>query len=335
MLRAGRSTGVQSGHPRLLQSPGHESCEGRSEWQVSEWTVWRPYPPQLTPKPRSDSAQDGDPPPGNAAGQAGNPPAARAAEAEGRRENLESGRQGRRGAAGTSAPAPMLESVPPLQRPTRPRHPAQRSRPAAASSPKSGHTLEPEAGEHPHAPPQVPTFSGRCPGQRGGLRPAAPRLPLGLSRGLARPPGSRARRVAAAAPPPRGREARTRGPEPPPRRKRPPRPRLLGAARRTPQAAAAALSLRKRIPPRPRQPRSKGGGGGGGRKPEARDKGAGLGWAEAGQCRRVGVSRGHGGRGRGLCRGLRVPQFPFLLRTGILKCTPVLRELYCPPIRGD
>lgn len=161
--------------------------------------------------------------------------------------------------------------------------------------------------------------------RRGLLGPAAPRLPQGLSRGLARPPGSRARRAAAATapPPPGGGRRRLGGPEPPPGRKRPPRHLLLCAADPAPPsrclrplppethsypAASAAPEARRRRRRRWRRQEDRGPG------QRSWQSGAGAG---------LGEPRG-AGRGGGLGRAFAVPQFLFMPGDGGVGVAPKL-----------
>ncbi|XP_034885415.1 translation initiation factor IF-2-like [Mirounga leonina] len=276
------------------RSPGHGSGQAPYEWQVSRRPVAGPGPVLRRPPPRRDSAQARDPP---------------------TRQD--------------SAPTP-----PRPRRPTRPQGvpPAPRGARPAADRPRSGGAQEPRGRRPPRPAPQgayFPRAASRP--RRARLGPAAPRLPLGLSRGLARPPGSRARR-AAAAPPPREREEETRRPgaasrqettpaAPPPRRGR---SRSSGRHRRAlpPEthsslAASAAREARRRRRRRRRRPEDRG-----------LDKG-------------VGRERGpgsRGGRGVGPGRAFAVPQFPFAPREGGVGVSTSAPhgpgELYCPPARG-
>lgn len=252
-------------------SPGHESGKAGYEWQVSGGGRSRARVLRRPP-PRRDSAQAGDPPTRNAAGPAPSPRDARAWEGqEGPRE-----KPGARPPAGLPLRPQGRIPPPPTPRPggppgpnvPRPRH----AGPGPQLSARGPAALRGPAAAARPAPQGAYFLRAASRPRRARLGPAAPRLLLGLSRGLARPPGSRARR-AAAAPPPRGWEEETRRPGAASRQETTPAAPPPRRGRSSPQAAAAALSLRKRIPPGPRQPRRRrgggGGGGGGGRKTAA------------------------------------------------------------------
>lgn len=224
-----------------------------------------------------------------------------------------------------------LPPSPPAAHPVRSLRPAQRSRPGRGWQPevrphtgargRHGTPAPPTPGPYLLRAASSPTRSARA------YCSAAPAPPLpraGAASGVSGAAGGGGSS-------PLGAGSEDLGPGAASQQETTPRPRLLGAAQRAPRAASAALSLRKRIPPGPRQPRSRrveAEEEAGSSRPETKE----LAWAGAVHGGGGGGARGSGGRGPGLCQGLRGASVSFSAKGwGIGVCTNALASFTILP----